>query len=82
MHYVKVYLIFMAVFFFMYLWETASCVRAVEEQGTEVPFFVIRNIILRDFTHALFWPVIATGLYLVWALMSGQKIYKRLTKKS
>lgn len=82
MYYVKVYLIFMTVFFILYLWETASCVRAVEDQGAAVPFFVLRNIILRDFVHAFFWLVIATGVYLVWALMSGQKIYKRLTKKS
>lgn len=82
MYYVKAYLIFMAVFFVMYLWETASCVRSVEDQGVSVPFFVLRNILLRDFTHALFWPVIAAGVYLTWALMSGQRLYKRRTKKS
>ena len=82
MYYVKAQLIFTAVFFVLYLWETARCVREVEERGIRVPFFVLRNIILRDFVHAFFWLVIATGVYLVWALMSGQKIYKRRTKKS
>ena len=37
MYYVKVYLICMTVFFILYLWETASCVRAVEDQGAAQP---------------------------------------------